>query len=162
MSFGTATHTIIAEAVVERIRELDLDGITDANIQLRVFDEDLAICMPGPPGVMVLAVGVERVNQREGENNRVHIAYPVAVIMADTCADGTIEDVAEIDRHLKWRQDIRAGLWHKTNELRDAGAPSEVYEVVWVPGQIFLPKTWKARNMWVGAMRFDIKTCEIM
>ena len=160
---GTAVHTKIAESVVQRIQDLALSGVSDSNVQLRVFDEDLSQCMPGPPGVMVLTVGVEQVNQREGENNRVHIAYPVPVIIGDVCesSDG-IETVTEIDRHLKWREDIRSGLWHKTTELRAAGAPDEVYEIIWVPGQIFLPKTWAARNMWVGTMLFRVKTCEIM
>jgi len=158
---GTAIHTKIAESVVARIQELDLAGISDTNIQLRVFDEDLAKCMPGPPGVMVLAVGTEQINQREGENNSVHVAYPVAVIMAAACEEG-LESVTEVDRNLKWREDIRKGLWHKAAELRAVGAPTEVFEIIWVPGQIFMPKTWAARNMWVGSMLFRVKTCEFI
>ncbi len=152
---GTATHTKIAEAVVQRIRDLDLAGISNDAIQLRVFDQDLTRCLPGPPGVMVLTIGVEQVSQFEGENSRDLIRYPVTIVIGDACRTD-IEQVPEVDRHLKWREDISQGMWHKAAELRAAGAPDEVCEIEWVPGPIFLPKQWGDLNMWVGTMQLRV------
>lgn len=161
---GDATHTKIAEAVVQRIQDLDLEGISDADIQLRVFDEDLTKCFPGfdegKPGVAVLAIGFEEVTQREGENIRDWIGYPIVTLIAEKCEE-PIEQVGEIDRRLKWRQDIRTALWHKPVELVAAGAPDTVSEISWQPGQIFLPKLWAERNSWVGTMLFRVWSCEL-
>jgi len=160
MPVGTAPHTIIAEAVVKRLQEIDLDGIGEANIQIRVLDQDLAICLPGPPGVMVIVAGNEEANNREGENVRENIGYPIAIVVGDECHEDIQKDVGAIDRRLKWRHDIRDALWHKPNELRTVGAPDEVFDIWWLPGQIFIPKQWEDRNMWVQAMLFRVWTCE--
>jgi len=156
---ATKTHAMILEATVVLIQSLDLDGISDANIALRVFDEDLTKCLPGPPGVMVLAGSAERVSHLEGSNKSKLIQYPVGVVIGDRCI-GSFESEVEVNRNLGWRQDIRNNMWHKAQELRDAGAPSTVLDVRWEPGRIFLPPSWKKLNMWVQGMTFMVETEE--
>jgi len=156
---GNAEHTKIAEAVVQRIQDLNLTGMSLSRIALRVLDEDLTTCLPGPPGVMVIVAGAERVSHTEGSNKSKIIHYPIGVVIGAKCPP-PIEALVEIDRNLQWRQDVRNGLWHKSAELVAAGAPVTVFDIEWEPGRIFIPASWKKLNMWVGAMAFRVSSKE--
>lgn len=155
-----ATHTLIAEAFVDRLQKLNLPNISDSDIALRVLDEDLSICMPGPPGIMVLAVGIEEFNERDGENIAEFFGYPIALVIGDACT-GELEARSEINKHLFWRQKIRDAFLHKHDELKsENSAPTTVCDIIWVPGRIFVPQPWRERNMWIGTMAFIARSYE--
>jgi len=147
-------HVQIAEAVVERIKGLSLVQIEN-EVFVREFDADIAICLPGPPGIAVLPIGVEEVHDRQGENQVEEIGYPITVLISDVCVDEP-EQIVDMDRRRLWRELVMQAMWHKPTELITAGAPSTIFEIGYRPGSIFSPLARAKRNLWVGTQQFRV------
>lgn len=134
----------ILEAVQTGIQGLSLAGISSANVQIVKVFSDREALTPELPGILILPLGPERMNSREGTISSDDIWYPVGVaIFAADVQDQSID----FDQYLLWRESIRK----KFISQPLAGVVS-VRKCNVEPQEVVNPRRWLADNIWVSAL----------
>jgi hypothetical protein len=167
-----AVYYSILEAVQAGLKEIELDGIEDANILLAKVQNERETVFPGLPGILVLPFGAESIVATQGTNNRDDIGYPVGVIcfaqdrqqsytgLPTAAAKGTQDEEYRFEPRLLWRQQIRQKFINQRLVLTDT-TPSKTNRCTVEPMQVIDPRDWLEDNIWTSGLVFRFWTREV-
>lgn len=141
LSSGQDTFDGIWDAVIERIKSLELDGIADSSILKRWVPKPLSI--DPRPAIYVSPIGFEA--DRQVVLNMQDTGYPIYVVITANAENDMAKDTR---KRLGWRRRIRLSLI--SQPLEGTG----VWDAAFIPDAVIDPASFLSESMWASPMGF--------
>lgn len=136
-----STHKDTCDAVLARLQSLTMSGLSSANIKLVKLPAE----MPSSdtlPCIHVGPQGRETMDARAGTNVKDDTGYPVLVVIF--CADNAQDRTANLNRNLKWREQVAKSLQNQPL------AGTQLFRCEVEPLEIWPPSAVRNANLFVS------------